>query len=352
MNDNRICLCKELEKKFTIFRWLLLIIVAPATLKLSEYKENIAVFIIIISLALLYNAFITIAAYSKTNHFSQILKLTLYFDIPFVSLMLIARGGLRSDIYFVYFLLISYDSAKFGFYGTISSLIQSLIYFSIASFFFTSPQYFTLDRYLIRTIYLITLTFVMYEVNNQIDESRNKEKVARDQACRDPLTNLPNRLLLSEHFEILKQSFEETGRPFAIVLLDIDNFKSVNDSKGHTFGDDVLINLADIMKKSISPDDFACRFGGEEFVIFFADSNKQNAYIKANKIREDISSCNFFGKSITVSIGINIYQECYSRIENISFADEAMYAAKNAGKNQIAIYQDIDFTHFDEHIEG
>ncbi|WP_418655023.1 GGDEF domain-containing protein [Anoxybacter fermentans] len=130
-------------------------------------------------------------------------------------------------------------------------------------------------------------------------------------------------------------------KPFAIILFDLDNFKRVNNTKGHFFSDQVLKALARILKKHITDKDFACRFGGEEFPVLFANTDLTTAYQHANRIREEFVSKNFEGKTIIISDGINLYQKDYSIIENINFADEAMYTAKNAGKNRIITYQDL-----------
>lgn len=340
MTKSNIMLLKNLEKKFSVFRWILLIIVVPITITLSNFEVYSKLMIAPLFLGCVMNIFITIIAYSKSDRFVYLLKFSMYFDIFLTSLILCVRGGLRSDIYYIYYLLILYNGAKFGFSGTINSLLQSIFYFSIATFFFTSQNDFDLNHYIIKVIYLIALTFVMYEINHLINESRVKEEVARDLAHKDPLTKLHNRLSMSEHFEKMRLSSENFFESFAIVLVDIDNFKKINDTKGHAFGDQVLLSIANIIKENTSSEDFVCRFGGEEFLAFFADCDANEAIIKANKLCSNIAFHNFEGRTITVSIGINIFKKDYTMIENITFADEAMYAVKNSGKNNVKLYKD------------
>jgi diguanylate cyclase (GGDEF)-like protein len=340
-NNNEILFYKGLEKKFSIFRWALFILIAPVTFELSHYLERASYIVIALALGCVYALFITIAAYSKQGRFEKLLNYTIYFDMMFISFLLIIRGGLRSDLFILYFLLILYNGAKFGFRGTIISLIQSIFLFTVICFVFTPAEEFDLNRYIIRMIHLILMTIVMHEVNHQVDESRIREKVARSMAYKDPLTELPNRLALPEKYESYKQKYEKTGKGFTILLFDVDNFKQVNDSMGHTYGDKVLKTIGHILNTNVSEENFVCRFGGEEFLAFFSEADVQEACAKANKIMEELALHKFKDKPITVSVGVNQFQSDYTMIENISFVDEAMYIAKNTGKNKIVMYKDL-----------
>ncbi len=344
---DKIKLYKSLEKRFCIFRWFLVFFVAPVTIPLSDYFNHIEYYIIFVAGFCIYNTLITIAAYSKENKFLFFIKNTLYIDIIYISIIVFMRGGLRSDTFLLYFLIILYDGAKYGYKGTILSLAQSIFYYTIASvlavYFVEDIIQFDLNRYVIRLIYLISLTFVMYEINKQISESNTNEKLARELAYKDPLTKLPNRLLMSDKFDKMRTQYENTGQPFGIVIIDIDNFKQINDTRGHNFGDKVLQALAKIFNECLTEDDFMCRFGGEEFLAFFANSNKEEILYRVNLIHKKIKNHNFNGATVTVSIGINMFRNDLTMIENISLADEAMYAVKNTGKNKVLVYEDLSF---------
>lgn len=339
--DNNLVLFKKLERKFSVFRWGLIFFMYPSTVYLS-YNRNIFYFILLLLLIIMYNTFVTIAAYSKKNNFIFILRWTKYVDTALISLLLIISGGLRSDVYLLYYLIILYDGAKFGLKGTINCLVQSIIFFTIATFFFTDELYFEFNRYIIRVIYLTIYVFVINEVNHQIAESRAKEKIARELAEKDPLTQLPNRLLMSDYFEKMRNNSEVTKKFFTIALFDIDNFKPVNDCNGHAFGDKVILELANILNKNISNKDFICRFGGDEFLAFLAISEKDKAINEIKKIQQQIASHNFEGFSLTISVGIKMYSHIGTMIENIIWADVALYAAKNSGKNQVIAYDDME----------
>ncbi len=340
--NNNLLLFKELEKRFSVFRWALIIIIYPITLLLSSYNKSSFYYIVLLVIISLYNAFVTIAAYSKNGRFLFILSWTKYFDTISISVLLFLRGGLKSDIYILYFLIILYNGAKFGLKGTINCLIQSILYFTIAAFFFTEEMDFDTYRYFIRVMYLIIYVFVINEVNHQIAESRTKERLARELAEKDPLTQLPNRLLMNDYFEKMKNKSRSKKNCFTIALFDIDNFKPVNDSNGHAFGDKVILELARILNENIDHEDFICRFGGDEFLAFLAISEKDKAINEIKKIQQQISSYNFDGFSLTVSVGVKMFSHIGTMIENISWADIALYAAKNSGKNQVIIYDDLE----------
>ena len=330
----RVFRYKNLEKRFTIFRWVLLIIISPISFSISEYTENNHYLILAVLIYCIYNLFVTIAAYSKKNRFSSILETTIYADVLLISILLFIRGGMRSDVFFLYFLIISYNGAKFGYKGTISSIIQTVIYFSISAFMFTPQDVFSFNRYIIRISYIVMTSYVIYQVNKIVYESYNREKQAKCLAMKDFLTNLPNRLSLSE-CSAGNQKFEEFGQTFSIVMFDVDDFKQINDSNGHIYGDSVLVKLATIISNNISSNDFACRFGGEEFVIIFANSDIKKATTKANKIRVEFKKEYSLSDKITLSGGISEYNHSYSMIENINDADKKMYIAKKTGKDKI-----------------
>lgn len=334
---------KKIERKLTILRWLIIVFMGPSFFFLSEYKDYGKYFMGAIVIAFIYNSFLTLSAYSKKDRYITFLKYTIYIDLLLITIALAIRGGLRSDIYLLYYLAISFNGAKLGCQGTVITLCLSIISFTINAFFFTDPEIFTLGRYISRLIYLPLISLSITEMNLLVRDSHSREQKARDLACTDPLTGLPNRLHLSEYFEKMIQKHEEKNEPFTVVLFDLDDFKKVNDTNGHTWGDEVLVTLTNILKKHITSQDFACRLGGEEFLILFANSNLETAHLRATHIRQEVATHHFnkIGK-ITISGGINLYQENYSIIENINFADEAMYAAKRAGKNQIVAYQELN----------
>lgn len=324
----------------------MVLFVAPLTLPLSNYSMEKSLYYGIMLISVLYSIAIIYAVYNKKQRLQFLLKNTIFIDVLVVSLFVFLRGGVRSDTYLLYYFIILYDGAKYGVYGTITSLVQSLIYYGIMSYAasLVSSVEFDYRRFFIRIIYLIALTFIMYEINRLIKESHVNEKAAKELAYKDSLTQLPNRLQLLNYFEEKRTHFDKTGDIFGISIIDIDNFKYINDTKGHPFGDKVLQELAKIFTSHVSSNDFVCRFGGEEFLIIFDDSNKDKILNKASLLCDKIQKYDFFGEKLTVSIGISMYKNNFTMIENISLADEAMYAAKNTGKNKVIAYDELKFS--------
>lgn len=160
-------------------------------------------------------------------------------------------------------------------------------------------------------------------------------------AREDGLTKLPNRFAANERIHTEFLSMKRRNHPYAILMLDIDHFKNVNDTYGHAVGDGVLQMLADALKNSIRADDFACRFGGEEFLILLPDSNIEDACQVAEKVRTTISALvHHIAGNITISIGVSLaYADDITEDVAIQRADEALYDAKHSGRNQVKTYQ-------------
>ncbi|CCD04389.1 TPA: diguanylate cyclase [Legionella pneumophila] len=169
----------------------------------------------------------------------------------------------------------------------------------------------------------------------------------RYQSIRDPLTGLYNRRYLEDFlFKQLHQA-ERTKASFAILMLDLDHFKKINDTFGHDAGDLVLKELGQILNSDIRLGDIASRYGGEEFVLLLYDIDAQAAKMKAENLRSAISNLQVkYGAQpvgqITASIGISVYpDDAKSPAEVIEAADKALYQAKNKGRNKVILFSEI-----------
>jgi diguanylate cyclase (GGDEF)-like protein len=157
-------------------------------------------------------------------------------------------------------------------------------------------------------------------------------------ATTDALTALPNRRAFDVVIEVLFNEGMRNKTPVAIIMLDIDHFKSINDRYGHLGGDYVLSEAARIIKSCLRASDFVCRWGGEEFLVIIKDCNKDGVMALAEKIRRTLEQASIMYKgksvSITASLGacmLHPGQEVDLAIER---ADKAMYLAKSAGRNK------------------
>ena len=175
-------------------------------------------------------------------------------------------------------------------------------------------------------------------LRQEIRHREDAENKVRHMALHDVLTDLPNRRLFGE---LAKHALLVANRgrvPFAMLFIDIDGFKAVNDSLGHAFGDWVLQRIAQRLHLQVREADIVARFGGDEFVILLAENcNAERAQQVCEKIIDSISQPfehNNQQVSVGASIGIAIYQEHGTTIEQLlKKSDAAMYEAKNSGKN-------------------
>jgi two-component system cell cycle response regulator len=171
---------------------------------------------------------------------------------------------------------------------------------------------------------------------------RDNVQQSIEMAITDGLTGLYNRRYMESHLGALVEQASARGKPLTALVLDIDYFKSVNDTHGHDAGDDVLREFAMRIKKSIRGIDLACRLGGEEFVIIMPETDMAVATIVAERLRRRIASEPFpivHGSQaidVTISIGIATLDGAEDTAATIlKRADQALYRAKRDGRNRV-----------------
>ena len=160
-------------------------------------------------------------------------------------------------------------------------------------------------------------------------------------AVTDPLTGLYNRRYFERHLNVMLGKAQEQDRDLALMILDIDHFKAVNDTYGHDIGDAVLREFAARLRRNIRGVDLGCRFGGEEFVVLMPDTDFTQADIVAERVRQSIAEKGFeVGTSrplsITVSAGVSLNESLSDTPEGmVKRADVALYRAKREGRNRV-----------------
>ncbi len=184
-------------------------------------------------------------------------------------------------------------------------------------------------------------------LHGQLIEIGTLQSELRTQAIRDPLTNLFNRRYLDETLERELARAARERYPVCVIMMDLDHFKVVNDTYGHEAGDQVLKALANTLSSGNRRGDFACRFGGEEFVVVMPNIAVEVAYQRAEELRTALNSLQIqygrFSLSTTISIGIACYPSHGEGRESVlRAADRAMYAAKKAGRNHIFTYDTLE----------
>lgn len=162
-------------------------------------------------------------------------------------------------------------------------------------------------------------------------------------ASRDVLTGAFNRRRLEEEAERLRVRCLRTGESLAIMMIDIDDFKLINDKFGHQGGDEVLRHLVTISLASIRADDYFARYGGEEFCILLPNTTEKDALVLAERLRKtcEATTAIFKGEPLrsTISIGVADSNSAGLEVSSlISVADQALYFVKQAGKNRVAAY--------------
>ena len=156
----------------------------------------------------------------------------------------------------------------------------------------------------------------------------------------DPLTGLANRRAFVEAIEAEFRRFKRSGAPAAVLLIDIDHFKLINDCHGHNAGDCALSALADILRTNVRNTDFPARFGGEEFVILLTEVEGSKAIEMAERIRLAVEAATRFSPErdfhLTVSIGVTVFNASDSEWgQAVKRSDDAMYLAKSGGRNRV-----------------
>ncbi len=180
---------------------------------------------------------------------------------------------------------------------------------------------------------IVVITGYIYRLNCKIKE----------QSVRDPLTGVYNRRYLDETLPREMARAHREFTPLSIVMVDLDHFKEINDTYGHTAGDEVIKRITASLVASIRQNDFVCRFGGEEFIIVMPGMEAQQAYermeICRKEIERTITLYNNKKISVTISGGISSYEPHHTTQEElIKMADNALYYSKINGRNQIKIH--------------
>ena len=207
-------------------------------------------------------------------------------------------------------------------------------------FFSESPSAFTSED--ARLLWILSLV-----AENQLTREYANEGLIRF-AFTDFLTGLKTRGYFEQQLDLEIKRSERKKQSFALLMVDIDHFKQLNDHYGHNVGDQVLRDVASILMKDMREVDTVARYGGEEFVIILPETSGPGAQFVANRLRRAVEQARFFAGSpraverLTISAGIAIFDtDAQFKRDLIEFADAALYAAKNQGRNQVVLYSEV-----------
>ncbi|HNT96037.1 MAG TPA: sensor domain-containing diguanylate cyclase, partial [Thermotogota bacterium] len=186
-----------------------------------------------------------------------------------------------------------------------------------------------------KPLFLAGIVFDITEKKKAQTELEYKNRILSEMSSVDGLTKICNHRSLIEHLKAEMAESSRTGAPLSIAIFDIDDFKKVNDTKGHVYGDQVLVDVAAIMKNSIRGTDFAGRYGGEEFMVIFTNTDLSVAKKISERIRQAVEKFHFVdGLPVTISGGVSRYDQ-ETITELVHSADTKLYTAKRNGKNRV-----------------
>jgi diguanylate cyclase (GGDEF)-like protein len=179
------------------------------------------------------------------------------------------------------------------------------------------------------------------EFNTMAEHLLAQQQKLEKLSSRDGLTGLYNRREFERRLSVEFERARRYGRPFSVLMLDIDHFKLVNDDYGHQAGDEVLQTVSDLVRLNVRPADIVCRYGGEELVVILPETGEEGAMMVAERVRHTVAEAVITAPSgetihVTVSIGVAGFpQDAAGAPELVGMADAALYAAKQHGRNRV-----------------
>jgi two-component system cell cycle response regulator len=190
-------------------------------------------------------------------------------------------------------------------------------------------------------ILLGSTTILKFSYHDRLDEAFQRQM--SESALRDGLTRAYNKRYFGERLDSEFQYAARHDTPMALVFLDIDHFKRINDVHGHQAGDQVLVQLASLIMSIIGEEDVFARYGGEEFAIIARGSDAAVAEALSERLRASVEAHSFTAPGVTIPVTVSVgvarvpTPNVASAIELVSRADEALYAAKRSGRNRVCV---------------
>lgn len=329
------------RNKRTIIQLRWIVILASSSLLASRNNLPAATFVYafalfhILSNAALY--FLPQPTVTSQRVFSSLV----IFDTLALSFSLIVTGNLGSDVYLCYFLVVIIAAFWQDLRWSLAfALVISLVY---GCLLFAAEKY---DTDLLLRIPFLFIASLFYGYFTQlISYERSRREKAEIEARKDYLTNLANRKAFDEQLRMEEERARRYSRPLSLLMIDVDNFKAVNDSLGHEGGDNVLRMIAQTIATTIRQTDFAARYGGEEFVVILPETEVDNALRLGDRIRLAVRENPIATPRglllVTVSVGASSNRITTSDRALDRDADQALYLAKHRGKDRVECFSDI-----------
>jgi diguanylate cyclase (GGDEF)-like protein len=241
-------------------------------------------------------------------------------------------GAAQSPVLLVFLLGVVGLPARFGTNGVVAGVLltEVLIFASTAG---VDPEGFAADPAL--AIITATATFGLAAFAHALMQAESQK---RSESVYDVLTGLPNRRGMEVRFEDLRASALEAGSPLALMICDLDMFKSINDLHGHQRGDAVLTETADAIRGCLRTTEVVFRVGGEEFLVLVPGCGTESAVSVGERVRLAVESAQPGGLPVTCSVGVGVAAGKQIEFDALfSAADQALYEAKRGGRNRVAL---------------
>ena len=322
--------------------WLLLILVllyfvVPSAIVTDEWALILAM--------ILFASFVISFRYSKlfTKETHWKLAIETWVMIIFISWSAYHTGGIDSPLLSLYILVIIVSALTLGKIITfLEFLLITAVYFFLGQTSYATSTFNFVDFGEVMILFgpILLVGYITSLLAADVDYAREELIQLSDT---DELTGLKNRRAFNSTLSMEVKKAIRYERPFAIVMLDADYLKQVNDQYGHDVGDKLIISLSQVMKDSLRETDLLARYGGDEFVIMLPDTSDAKAYDVAERIRLAVenTSINAGGNRVssTLSIGLACFPVDSENIEEITQkADKALYASKHRGRNVVTRY--------------
>jgi diguanylate cyclase (GGDEF)-like protein len=183
-------------------------------------------------------------------------------------------------------------------------------------------------------LYMNSMWSILHQKRMDIERGKMEEKLLHA-ATYDPLTGVLNRQALEKICQAELERARRYDTSFSLIMLDVDDFKRINDTLGHQAGDRVLVRIGEALRQNVRSVDSVGRWGGEEFIVELPETNGREAAYVAEKLRDTIANLRVDGLDITASFGVASFRNDDTLDTMIKRVDDLLYRAKDRGKNRV-----------------
>ncbi|MEP1448955.1 MAG: diguanylate cyclase [Paraglaciecola sp.] len=283
--------------------------------------------------------------YASKNRRKKIAVALIWFEVIVHAALGVALIGWGSGFHYYLFMFIPAIFLSTSFKPALMALavlFACLIGLDLMSWFIAPIE--PINPFALKIVHMFNMSVVFFMFSYlsfyYLKTARRAQKKLNIMATTDPLTELYNRRHMNNLIDKALLRSTNTNQVIGIILIDIDHFKKINDEYGHKVGDDVLVKVAQILKKEVRQQDLISRWGGEEFLITLPDSSLTDTKLSAERIREAFLNCHWLNEvgvdvNPTITAGISELKHTENLDSAIARADRALYKGKEGGRNRV-----------------